>query len=182
MHRRAYLLIKWTLVILYAVLIRQLVICPCFAAKFLTTRRTLFSHDSAASMGAANSALEYDAKSYAGDVVLVALLCFHLGLLIFGIYLATESTLEEDTEVLVNTAVQEVGAVFHWFPRFFPISLLLHPLHRYQWYHPGATTKEAFHATYVPAFRRCRFCQCHCYCCDEEGTGYGGTARWQVSK
>ena len=106
MHRRAYLLIKWTLVILYAVLIRQLVICPCFAAKFLTTRRTLFSHDSAASMGAANSALEYDAKSYAGDVVLVALLCFHLGLLIFGIYLATESTLEEDTEVRSMAAPQ----------------------------------------------------------------------------
>lgn len=134
-----WLLVKWALVILYAVLIRQLAICPCFALAMLEQRRALFGDDGEdASRRSARAARRYDRIKRNGERGLLALSAVHVALLVH--FVAVSYTLDRTSNraILENTLVQELGAVAHWFVRFVPLFCVLHPAHRHQWYRGGS--------------------------------------------
>ena len=130
-----WLVAKWTLVIVYAVVIRQLVIRPQETARVLELRDAMYGDDDGARRDAARESRRYLARKRDRQRWLVFLTVAHAGLLVMFAIIANGLDRASNAEIVEAMALQEALAVVHWFARFAPLFFFFFPAHRYQWYH-----------------------------------------------
>lgn len=137
--------------ILYAVLIRQLVICPCLYQPLI---KAAFDDESAdldddKLRARADALVKWKRR---GDRTLLLLLVVHVFFVVAAVAFIAFNSHEHVTperyggahvRVLYQVLYSELVNFVSWFIRFTPLFLLLFPIHRAQWYQ-GGTLKDYF--------------------------------------
>ena len=145
--RQTLFLIKNVVTILYAVVIRQIVICPCLYAPVIREA----CHEGEMSEDELKVRANRLAKwKRRGDRVVVLLLVFHLLLIFLTIaYIAYMNNMggkrhltrknygKVHGRVSLQMLYSEAVNVVSWFVRFTPLFCLLFPIQRAQWYQGG---------------------------------------------
>ena len=150
-------LVKHVGTILYAVLIRQLVICPCLYQPLIDA-----ACDGSADLDADELRTRADALvewKWRGDRIALLLLLVHFFFVFAAVafvafnsheHVTAERYGAEHVRVLYHVLYSELVNFVSWFIRFTPLFLLLFPIHRAQWYQ-GGTLKD-----YLLLRRSCR--------------------------
>ncbi|KAH8073688.1 voltage-gated potassium channel [Aureococcus anophagefferens] len=137
-------LVKHVGTILYAVLIRQLVICPCLYQPLIDA-----ACDESADLDADELRTRADALvewKWRGDRTALLLLLVHFFFVFAAVafvafnsheHVTAERYGEEHVRVLYHVLYSELVNFVSWFIRFTPLFLLLFPIHRAQWYQGG---------------------------------------------
>ena len=134
------MLFKHVGTVVYAVLIRQLVICPCLyepvIAEACADRRTMSDQE------LARRARRLRRWKVRGDRIIVALLALHLLVIAGTISVMTANNHEGYSNrrvIYVNHILLSEGVnYFVWFVKFLPLFLLLFPIHRAQGFLGGS--------------------------------------------
>ena len=141
-----YFISKHTVTVIYAVLIRQLVICPCLYEPVI--RMACGDHTHGWRQESTKDLLSRARKlrrwKVRGDRVILALLVTHLVVIVLMIIIITTENwrhLDEYSsldEIFLNRIFgSEVVNFFIWFPKFLPLFLFLFPIHRAMWFQGG---------------------------------------------
>lgn len=141
-----FLTTKHACIVVYAVFIRQLVICPCpYNALLDELYDARSDRDIEALKEAADRLIRIKVT---GDRVIVGLLMLHVaGIVGVIVWLASwtvnsdagrrEEHLNTPGSALVSISLSEVYNFFVWFVKFLPLFLLLYPIHRDAWFTNG---------------------------------------------
>ena len=154
-HVVLYALLKHTVTVVYAVLIRQIVICPCLYEPVMRAARD----DAVLAAGElAARAAKLRRWKERGDRVLVLLAVFHGAMIAAVIYVVTtENWLRgyrnPQTAVVRRILVAELVNFFVWFLKFAPLFLILYPIHRAQWYCGGDLSDYVLRRRALLAYR-----------------------------
>ena len=144
-----FLFIKHVSTVIYAVVIRQLVICPC---AYNALVNDIVDEENCR---ASDRELQERAKrlmfiKIVGDRILLWLFLAHFAAVACVIIWMSswnytshaEEKLKSENEnrpagVLLNMATSELVNFFVWFVKFLPLFVILYPIHRAQWYQGG---------------------------------------------
>jgi hypothetical protein len=138
-----YFIVKHTVTVVYAVLIRQLVICPCLYAPVIKLacedRAEGWRQETTKELFLLAKKLRH--WKVRGDKVILALLLTHLTVIALMIVIITSQNWRHlddyhrlDEIFLERIVGSEVVNFLIWFPKFLPLFLLLFPIHRAMWF------------------------------------------------
>ena len=145
--------IKYAFTILYAVLIRQLVICPCFYAPLLAGDLDVTSP------GAARAVVERTRKLHrfksAGDRLLMVLFVVHGLCIAYVLFHVLWDTIDDGgAQLWYEIGISEGLNFFVWFLKMFPLFFLLFPVDRARWFQGGALGDYVLCRRSLAAYRR----------------------------
>ena len=163
-----YALVKHTVTVIYAVLIRQIVICPCLYEPVI--HAACDDHRTMTTDELRHRASKLQRWKERGDRLLLALSAVHISLIVAVIYIVTtEDWLagyrSPQKTVVSRILVSEAVNFFIWFLKFAPLFLILYPIHRAQWFQGGdlkdyVLCRRSFFVSHTPNFRDKDFPRC----------------------
>lgn len=141
-----FLTTKHICIVLYAVLIRQLVICPCPYNALLD--KLQHARDDRDITGLRHAAERLIRAKVTGDRIIVWLLILHLVAIASVLAWLATWQVDRDAErrvqhhtnpasALASIALSEVYNFLVWFIKFLPLFLALYPIHRDAWFTRG---------------------------------------------
>mgnify|MGYP001162823070 CR=1 FL=1 len=140
-----YFIVKHTVTVVDAVLIRQLVICPCLYRPVieLACEEQGWGHETTQELFLRAKKLRH--WKVRGDKVILALLLTHLTVIALMIFIITSQNWRHlddyhrlDEIFLERIVGSELVNFLIWFPKFLPLFLLLFPVHRAMWFTGGS--------------------------------------------
>ena len=147
-----YALVKHTVTVVYAVLIRQIVICPCLYEPVIRAAFDDETHHTLSDAALAYRANKLRTWKRRGDRTILILLLVHIAMMAFSIIFAALSNrlgflraehvgVPPGHIILFYICASEAFNFFFWFVKFTPIFLIKYPIDRAIWFQ-GGTLKD----------------------------------------